>query len=267
MLKKFLSCQFLLLFKEYQKNKEEKQIKNTLENKREVKVLNREKKKELKKSFKLITHTDPKSPISEQYRMLRTNIEYSSIDREIKTILVTSPSPEEGKSTTAVNLAIVLAQQEKKVLLVDADLRRPSVHYAFNSENLRGLTSVLAKQTNIENTISRTDIKNLHILTSGPIPPSPSDLLDSKAMESMLGYLNSKFDYIIFDTPPALAVTDSQILANKCDGIVMVLKSRKTSKEAAIKTQKLLTKGTALLLGVVLNEVTPDENNPYYVYK
>ena len=232
-----------------------------------MKLLSRKAQNKSEALVNLIAHHNPKSPITEQYRLIRTNIEFASVDKQIKSIVVTSPRPADGKSTIAANLAIVLAQQEKKVLLVDADLRKPSVHYTFNVNNLQGLTNMLTKQISLDNAVFQTNISNLNILTSGPIPPSPSELLNSRTMESTLEELKSKFDYIIFDTPPVLAVTDPQILASKCDGIVMVLSSGKTNKNEAIKTKELLQKTKTPLLGVVLNRFESKTNKYDYLYK
>lgn len=126
---------------------------------------------------------DPKSPISEQYRTIRTNVQFSTVDEEVKTLMVTSSGPGEGKSTTVANLAVVFAQQGKKVLLVDADMRKPTAHYTFNMSNVYGLTSVLTKQATLINAVEESQENNLFILTSGPIPPNPAELLSSKAME------------------------------------------------------------------------------------
>nr|WP_295972234.1 CpsD/CapB family tyrosine-protein kinase [uncultured Bacillus sp.] len=215
----------------------------------------------------LIAHNNPKSPITEQYRHLRTNIEFALVDTEFKSIVITSPAPSEGKTTTAANLAIVLAQQEKQVLLVDADLRKPSIHYAFKVSNMNGLTNVLTKKSSLENAISKTHVSNLDILTSGPIPPNPAELLNSKAMKTIIEQLYKTFDYIVFDTPPALAVADPQIMANNCDAVVMVVTSGKTNNEAALKTKKLLEKAKAPLIGVVLNGVESKANTYHYQYK
>ena len=188
------------------------------------------------------------------------------MDKEIKSIVVTSPEPSDGKSTTAANLAIVLAQQGKHVLLVDTDLRKPSVHYTFNVSNMEGLTSVLTKGITLYEGITKTKIPNLDILTSGPIPPNPSELLDSKAMETMIEELKNRFDYIVFDTPPVLAVTDPQIMASKCDGIVMVVASGKTKKDRAVKAKELLEKAKSHFLGVIVNGVESKKNEYYRHY-
>lgn len=214
----------------------------------------------------LITYVDPKSPISEQYRTIRTNIEFSSVDAEIQTLMITSPGPAEGKSTTAANLAVVFAQQAKKVLLVDTDLRKPTVHYTFNQNNTYGLTSVLSKQKALSDAVNLTDQPYLSVLTSGPIPPNPAELLGSKAMEQFLEEAKEEYDVVLFDTPPVLAVTDAQILANRCDGTLLVVYSGKTEMEEATKAKDLLTAAKGKLLGMVLNHKKLQSSDYYYYY-
>lgn len=219
-----------------------------------------------KRAVPLITHNSPKLPVSEQYRLIRTNIQFSSVDKEIKSIMVTSPEPSDGKSTTAANLAVVLAQQGKKVLLVDADLRKPSVHFTFHSSNLEGLTGALTKQISLHDAMISTYIPNLMILTSGVIPPNPSELLSSKAMETAMEILAKEYDYIIYDTPPVLSVTDAQIIANKCDGVILVVASGKTNKDVALRAKELLLKAKARILGVVVNGVNTKKSEYYRQY-
>jgi capsular exopolysaccharide synthesis family protein len=214
----------------------------------------------------LITHFSPRAAISEQYRTIRTNIQFSSVDESIRTILVTSSGPEEGKSTTVANLAVVFAQQGKKVLLIDADLRKPTVHYTFQLDNTIGLTNVLTKQTQLEKAAVTTLVENLSVLSSGPIPPNPAELLGSKAMEDMLVAALEQFDIVIFDTPPVLAVTDAQILANRCDGTILVVGSGKTQIEPAMKSKELLLSSKGKLLGVVLNRKNAKDSQYYYYY-
>lgn len=214
----------------------------------------------------LIAQYNPKSPITEQYRLIRNNLHFSSVDKEIKSIVVTSPEPSDGKSTTAANLAIVLAQQGKQVLLVDADLRKPSVHYTFSVSNIDGLTNILTKEIDIGMAITKTTIANLDILTSGPIPPNPSELLGSKTMELVIEDLKEAYEYVVFDTPPLLVVTDSQVMASKSDGVVMVVASGKTKKEQALKAKELLEKANSQLLGVVVNGVESKKDNYYGQY-
>jgi capsular exopolysaccharide synthesis family protein len=215
--------------------------------------------------FSIIAHSYPKSSITEQYRLIRNNLHFSSFDKEIKTIVVTSPESSDGKSTTASNLAIVFAQQGKRVLLMDADLRKPCVHYGFKVSNLEGLTSVITKKMSLDDAILKP-IPNLDVLTSGPVPPNPSDLLGSKMMELIMEELKTKYDYIVMDAPPILAVTDSQILASKSDGVVMVVASGKTHRDRAKQAKELLEKSRSQILGVVVNGVKPKKNENYGHY-
>ncbi|WP_410489392.1 CpsD/CapB family tyrosine-protein kinase [Bacillus sp. DTU_2020_1000418_1_SI_GHA_SEK_038] len=211
----------------------------------------------------LITLTNPNSPISEQYRTIRTNIEYSNIDRENRLIMITSSNPGEGKTITSANLAVVFAQQGKKVLLIDADFRKPRVHEVFRKRNITGLTSVLYKQKPLKEAIDNTRINNLYVLTSGPITPNPSELLSSKSMSELLKNIRNQFDFIIIDTPPVLPVTDAQILANQCDGVVLAINYGKTKKQEAEKAKSLLLNAKAKIIGAVLNN-TKDHFQDYY---
>ncbi|WP_053365614.1 CpsD/CapB family tyrosine-protein kinase [Bacillus sp. FJAT-27245] len=229
-------------------------------------VLKKKKKASLSNRRKLVASLDPKSVVSEQYRTIRTNIQFSSVDEDIQAMMVTSAGPGEGKSTTAANLAVVMAQQEKKVLLVDADLRKPTVHYTFDLVNQYGLTSVLAKSKSLDQAIRSTDIPFLSVLTSGPIPPNPAELLGSKSMKEMLEEAKKQFDVIIFDTPPTLAVTDAQILANLCDGVLLILYSGKSEIEQATKAKDLLVAANGKILGVVLNQKKIKNDTYSYYY-
>lgn len=210
--------------------------------------------------------TDSRSPVSEQFRTLRTNIQFSAIDSSIRSLMVTSAGPGEGKSTTVANLAVVFAQQEKKVLLIDADMRKPTVHYTFQLHNHLGLTNVLTKQAPLSQALNKTEQDNLFVLTSGPIPPNPAELLGSKAMEEFLEAAYEEFDIILFDTPPIMAVTDGQILSNICDGTILVLSSGKTEVEAAVKSKELLLAANGKLLGAVLNQKKVKDSQYYYYY-
>ena len=212
----------------------------------------------------LITKLNPRSPISEQFRTIRTNLQFSSVDDELKTMLVTSAGPSEGKSSTVANLAIVFAQQEKRVLLIDADLRKPTVHYTFRIDNRRGLSSVLVGELALHDAVSKSDVQNLDVLPCGPIPPNPSELLGSKAMKKLIADASEYYDLIIFDTPPVLAVTDAQILANISDGALLVVRSKQTEVENAEKAKELLMPAHAKLLGVILNDREQKKGNYYY---
>lgn len=213
----------------------------------------------------LITHLNPKSPIAEQYRTIRTNIDFSLADRNLRSLVVTSSGPGEGKSMTTANLAVVMAQQGRKVLLVDADLRKPTVHYTFRLINTEGLSNLLTKRAKLTDVITKTDVDNLYVITSGPIPPNPAELLSSRAMHELMTQALGIFDIIIFDTPPVLAVTDAQILSSQVDGTVLVVASGKTEKDAALEAKDLLQKSQARILGVVLNR-QPIKNSRYYYY-
>ena len=215
---------------------------------------------------KIVAAYDPKSPVSEQYRTIRTNIQFSSVDREIRSILVTSSAPAEGKSTTAANLAVVFAQQNRKVLLVDGDLRKPTVHYTFNLTNTFGLTSVLTRQIPLKEAVNGTSVPNLYVLTSGPIPPNPAELIGSHGMDQFLEDAMKVFDLVIFDTPPVLTVTDSQVLANKCDGTILVTYSGKTEVEHVLKAKESLLSAKGKLLGVILNGKKLQKSEQYYYY-
>jgi protein-tyrosine kinase len=215
---------------------------------------------------RLLAHNSPKDPVTEQYRTIRTNIQFSDADQDIKSILLTSTGPGEGKSTTASNLATVYAQQGLRVLLIDADLRKPTAHYTFRLENHVGLTNVLTKQSTLGQAIQETEVAELFLLTSGPIPPNPAELLASNNMTELLKEMKEEFDMIIFDTPPVLAVADAQILANQVDGSILVVSSGKTDKEAALKAKELLVKANAKVLGAVLNNRKMEEGSDYYYY-
>jgi capsular exopolysaccharide synthesis family protein len=215
---------------------------------------------------KLIVKNDPKSPISEQYRTIRTNIQFSTVDNEIRTLMVTSSGPGEGKSTTAANLATAFAQQGKQVLLVDADMRKPTAHYTFSLTNNYGLTTVLTKQSELRDSVIQIDTSNLYVLTCGPIPPNPAELISSRAMNEFFESALNEFDMVVFDSPPVLVVTDAQLLANKCDGTVLVVSSGFTEKENALKAKERLTAAQGKLLGVVLNNKKQDQSQQYYYY-
>ncbi|CAM4008665.1 CpsD/CapB family tyrosine-protein kinase [Alkalicoccus chagannorensis] len=218
------------------------------------------------KQRSLISHFVPKSPISEQYRTIRTNIQFAAADTPIKTIAVTSTAPEEGKSTTAANLAVVFAQQEQRVLLIDADLRKPTNHYTFNASNQYGLTNLLTQQGNLEETVQQTVQPRLELLTCGPIPPNPAELLGSKRMQWLLEQASRVYDVIIIDTPPVLAVTDAQVIGNQVDGTVLVTANNTTKIEDGKKAKELMQHASARVLGVVLNKKDRSKGSYYYYY-
>lgn len=212
-----------------------------------------------------IVEKEPKSIAAESYRTLRTNIQYSSFDKEYRVIVVTSSEPGEGKSTTSGNLALCMAQGDKKVILIDCDLRKPSLHKKFKISNLVGLSDVMIGKEDITTAIHRYN-KNLVLLTSGKIPPNPSEMLSSKAMSNLLETLKETFDYIILDTPPVQAVTDSQILSTKADGTILVIRAERTKKESVQNAVSLLKKVNANIIGTVLNGIDISRNKYYYYY-
>ncbi|GAB6420494.1 CpsD/CapB family tyrosine-protein kinase [Bacillus luti] len=213
----------------------------------------------------LITHQEPKSRITEQYRNIRTNIEFTSVDSRIRSIMVTSANPGEGKTTTVANLAVVFGQQGKKVLVIGADLRKPSIQDLFAAHASNGLTNVLSGQTNVMQCIQKTDIENVYVMASGPIPPNPAELLGNRVMDEVLLEAYNMFDIVLIDTPPVLAVTDAQILANKCDGVILVVRSERTEKDKIVKTNQILEKASGNILGVVLND-KKEEQEQYGYY-
>jgi non-specific protein-tyrosine kinase len=219
-----------------------------------------------KRSDSLITLTSPRSPISEAYRSLRTNLEFSSLDRPIKTMVVTSPGPEEGKSTTLANLAVTLARSEKKVILVDCDLRRPSQHQIFGLKNGVGLTTmVVDDEAMTEPPLQETEVPGLWLLPSGPLPPNPSELLGSRRMEEIIAVLSQRSDIVLFDAPPIIAVTDAAVLSSKVDGVLMVINAGGTKRDHAQRAKALLEKVNAHLVGAVLNNVKIDTSlHRYY---
>jgi len=182
---------------------------------------------------RLLVHGSANSPISESFRILRTNVEFAEVDKVCRTLLVTSPNPGEGKSTVALNLATVIAQGGRRVLVVDADLRRPTLRRMFGVENRDGLTSLLVRDAHpLEGVVRPSALPNLSLMTSGPIPPNPSELLGSARMSQLLERLLEQFDLVVLDTPPVLAVTDPIVLIAWADGVIVVVDSRSTSTDA-----------------------------------
>jgi capsular exopolysaccharide synthesis family protein len=217
------------------------------------------------RSESLVTLTNPRSPVSEAYRTLRTNLEFSSLDKPIKTMVVTSPGLGEGKSTTLANLAVTLAQAEKEVILVDCDLRRPSQHEIFGLSNGVGLTTMVVDDGAMkEPPLLDTGVAGLRLLTSGPLPPNPSELVGSRRMGEIISVLAERSDIALFDAPPIVAVTDAAVLASRVDGVLLVIKAGATKRDHAQKAKALLDKVNAHLLGVVLNNIKMDTS--YYSY-
>lgn len=218
----------------------------------------------MRRKKNLVVIETPKSPRAEEYKMLRTNIEFSLVDKEKKIIMITSAMPSEGKSTTSANLAVTLQQLGKRVILVDCDQRKPSIHKKFNLSNTQGLSDYLARNKKIEDVINNTTLEGLEILTSGTIPPNPSELLSSKKMENAILKLKETYDYIILDTPPIGLVTDAQILSKHVDGTLLVIESNNVEKNIIIKAKNTLEQVNANIIGVVLNKVEVKSKDEYY---
>lgn len=205
----------------------------------------------------------PKSITAESYRSLRTNIQYSSIDKQVKTLVVTSSNAGEGKSTVAGNLAYTFFQSGKRVLIIDCDLRKPSLHRKFNVSNEVGLTDVLVGTSELNKVMKKID-DNLYLLTTGTLPPNPAEIIGSNTMESFLEECKINFDYIILDTPPILPVTDSKLLAIKADATVLVVRSEISKLKHVSQAFKELGKVNANVIGTILNDVEVHSERLYY---
>lgn len=213
----------------------------------------------------LVTISNPRSPVAEAYHSLRTNLEFSSPDKPLRSMVVTSAGSDEGKSTTLANLAVTMAQAGKKVILVDCDLRRPSQHQIFHAANNTGLTDLVRDETLLANPpLQDTPVSNLKLLTSGQLPPNPSELLGSRRMDEIVAALLTRADMVLFDAPPIIAVTDAALLSAKVDGVLLVVSAGKTKREHARKARELLEKVNARLIGTVLNNVRLDSSLQYY---
>lgn len=203
----------------------------------------------------LIANEDAKSPVSEAYRTIRTNIQFSQIaGKQLKSILITSPTPNEGKSTTISNLGVVMAQAGKTVVIVDCDFRNPTQHKIFGLSN-KGISNCIATGEAIDGVINTTSVPNLWVIPSGPVAPNPSELLGSEKMTELLNDLTTRFDYVLVDTSPVMPVTDAAVMASKVDGVIMLLESGGVSPAVAKEAKTRLKQGGAHILGAVLNKV------------
>ncbi|MDT1959015.1 CpsD/CapB family tyrosine-protein kinase [Carnobacterium divergens] len=221
-------------------------------------------KKKIKDNRRLITKSNPNSPISEQFKIVRAGIEFAGIDHAYQTILITSPEATSGKSTVAANLSIVYAQKGKKTLLIDADMRKPTIHNTFMKSNTKGLSITLTEELEITKSYQKTDIQNLYVLTSGIIPPNPNELLSSNRMSILLNQLKKIFDIIIIDTPPITFVSDALVLMPQVDGVLLVVRNRVTSKDKFRETIKQIGITRIPIIGVVFNRDVEKLNSKYY---
>jgi len=216
----------------------------------------------------LVVKSKPKSHISEAYRILMTNIEFSNLDKPINTILVTSAVPQKGKITNIANLALTFAKSGKKAIIVDSDLRLPLIHKVFNRDKIPGLSNVLVNDKRIPEVIKRADDihSNLYFIPSGPIPPNPSELLGSGRMEAVIKELRDQADMVIFNSPPVIGFTETVALANQVDGVVLFLNAGMITRDIAKQAKALLEKVKAKILGVVLNDVDTKKEGYYQYY-
>ena len=211
----------------------------------------------------LIAHNDLKNPATEAYRVIRTSIQFAQAGKELKTLAVTSCMPNEGKSMTAANLAVVLTQAGKSVLLLDCDMRNPTVHKNFGLSNKLGISSCISMGTPLSAAVQATKVDNLYALTSGVIPPNPSELLGS---ERMLQEAREIYDYVLIDLPPVLPVADALVLGAVVDGVVLVIESGEVKVDLARDVKKQLQHAGANILGVVLNKVRSEHHGYGYGY-
>lgn len=214
----------------------------------------------------LVTIEKPKSPIAEAYRTLRTNIQFSSLDKKVKKVVITSSAPGEGKTTTALNLSVTLAQNGHKTLLLDCDMRKPSIHKKLKISNLYGISDLLVGEAKYDSVLTKGPVENLDVITSGTKPPNPAELLSSQKMLNFISEVEKNYEYIIIDTPPVLMVTDAQILSKYADGTILVVASGEAEKNAVVKAKELLDKVDANILGVVLNKLDTNRRGYYGYY-
>lgn len=214
----------------------------------------------------LIAHNDLKNPATEAYRVIRTSIQFAQAGKELKTLAVTSCIPNDGKSMTAANLAVVLTQAGKSVLLIDCDMRNPTVHKNFNLSNKVGLSSCISMGTALSDAVQKTSIEGLYALTGGVIPPNPSELLGSEQMKNVLQRAKEQYDYVLIETPPVMPVTDALIVSRFVDGMILVIASAEVKVEMARDVKNQLVNAGANILGVVLNKVRSEHHGYGYYY-
>jgi capsular exopolysaccharide synthesis family protein len=207
----------------------------------------------------LITLSDPRSPVSEAYRTLRTNLSFSGLDKPIKTLVVTSPAPDEGKSTTVANLAVTMAQGGRSTILVDCDLRRPTLHSLFDLSSEPGLTNLVLKESETP-ALQNTGVEGLQFLASGPLPPNPADMLGSKRLDEIIAMLGESAEIILFDAPPVIAVTDATVLGAKVDGVLLVVSAGKTRRDHAERAKEMLEKANVRIVGAALTNAPKDSS-------
>lgn len=207
----------------------------------------------------LITLTDPRSPAAEAYRTLRTNLTFAALDKPIETLIVTSAAPDEEKSTVIANLAVTMAQSERRTILVDADMRRPGLHEIFGVANDRGLTTMIVEETAIDDpSLIDVGVENLWLVPSGPLPPNPADILGSRKMEKAIAAFRSRADIVLFDAPPIVSVTDAAVLGTKVDGVLLVVCAGRTRREHIQRAKDVLERVHVRIVGAMLKDAPRD---------
>lgn len=215
---------------------------------------------------KITSLEKPQSNISEAYRTIRTGIEFSNLDKDLKVICMTSSKQNEGKTTVLSNLGVSFAKIDKKVLLIDADLRNPSISKMFDTSNSQGLMDILLGKRNIQDCIKKTKQENLYILTGGTIPPNPAEVLSSKKMSEFIESIRDEYDYIFIDSPPVGVVSDASIISSYSDGVIFVVGANEVDSNLAKIAKERLDSVKANIVGVILNKFKTDTNSEYYNY-
>ena len=215
---------------------------------------------------KITSLEKPQSNISEAYRTIRTGIEFSNLDKDLKIICITSSKKDEGKTTVLSNLGVSFAKIDKKVLLIDADLRNPSISKMFDTSNTQGLMDILLGKRNIQDCIKKTKQENLYILTGGTIPPNPAEVLSSKKMSEFIESIKDEYDYIFIDSPPVGVVSDASIISAYSDGVIFVVGANEVDSNLAKIAKERLDSVKANIVGVILNKFKTNTNSEYYNY-
>ncbi|AYX91055.1 polysaccharide biosynthesis tyrosine autokinase [Staphylococcus cohnii] len=214
----------------------------------------------------LYVHDKPKSTVSEKFRGIRSNIMFSSAEKEIQSLLITSEKPLSGKSTISANIAVTYAQAGYKTLIIDGDMRKPTQHYIFDLPNNSGLSNLIVNKATYTESIKETKVENLAILTAGPTPPNPSELIASTQFDEIYNELLSDYDFIVVDTPPVNTVTDAQVYAQTIQNCALVIDVEKNIKNEVKKAKDLINKAGGKLLGAILNKTAIDKSSSYYYY-
>ncbi|PNZ70004.1 polysaccharide biosynthesis tyrosine autokinase [Staphylococcus croceilyticus] len=214
----------------------------------------------------LIVEDKPKSIVSEKFRGIRSNIMFSGANEEIKSIIVTSEKPAAGKSIVSANIAITYAQAGYKTLIIDGDMRKPTQQYHFGTSNYDGLSNLIIGKSDFSKAIRSTRVENLDLLTSGPVPPNPSELIASRRFNKIFNELTEIYDFILIDTPPVVSVTDAQVFLQNVLDCVMVIDSEKNNKNDVKKAKQLIDKADGHIIGAVLNKTQADKSSNYYYY-